>query len=48
MEFELDRLALVETHVFLVLTKIVKKNRSLKGGESSSQFQWFTIAKIEQ
>ena len=21
--------------------------RSIKGGESSSQFQWFTIAKIE-
>ena len=23
------------------------KIRALKGGESSSQFQWFTIAKIE-
>ena len=22
-------------------------NKSIKGGESSSQFQWFTIAKIE-
>ena len=23
-------------------------NKSIKGGESSSQFRWFTIAKIEQ
>ena len=42
-----EQLKLRELH--LVITETKNKNRpmSFKGGESSSQFQWFTIAKIE-
>ena len=29
------------------LSKILEPKVTVKGGESSSQFQWFTIAKIE-
>ena len=29
------------------IEKVVREDRRLKGGESSSQFQWFTVAKIE-
>ena len=32
---------------FSSLIQVVLKIVSLKGGESSSQFQWFTIAKIK-
>ena len=31
----------------MLVTIILKHTSFLKGGESSSQFQWFTIAKIE-
>ena len=39
-------------HVYEVLLLLIPyhhchKNATLKGGESSSQFQWFTIAKIK-
>ena len=32
---------------FSALKESIRKKQRLKGGESSSQFRWFTIAKIK-
>ena len=45
--FQIGQRSIKKVNVTCVLGLHIDSDLTFKGGESSSQFQWFTIAKIE-